>query len=55
MAVREEEECGSYPSSRRQALLREGQEGDTSLSSFHGGLMQCFAVEQGSSSAPDFL
>ncbi len=29
--LREEEECGSYPSSRRQTLLREGQEGESDL------------------------
>ncbi len=46
--LREEEECRSYPSSRRQALLREGQEGDTSLFIFS---WRVDAVEQGSSSA----
>lgn len=53
--MRDEEERRSYPSSRRQALLREGQEETLHSSSFHGGSMQCFAVEQGSSSALGLL
>ncbi len=49
MAVREEEEHHSYP------RLFWGKDRRVTLhsSSFHGGLMQCFAVEQGSSSALD--
>ncbi len=37
----------STPAAEDRLFLGEGQEGDTSLFIFHGGLMQCFAVEQG--------